>query len=125
MGSRKRILGICLLFLCLAAGLTGCQLTSGSYQLDPVYKPAYENCLKAMEELFPEKRVNTSMVTVRYLSEEEKDRVIIIVNGEQNYFQEHEEHHWVFTIGNTSGYEFVQLVCSSTANAVIGYLQVE
>ena len=121
----KRIWGMILLLLCLAGGLTGCQILSGSYSLEKVYKPAYENCLEEIGELFPDKKVNTSMVSVRYLNEEEREQVFIIVNGEKEYFEEHEELHWVFTIGNTSGFDFVQLVCSSTTNEVIGYLTIE
>ena len=108
----------------LLAGLSGCQLRNGSDNLDPAYRGAYEKCLEKLDAFFPDKNVNKSMVTVRYLKEEEKDFVQLSQDISKDYFAEHDERFWVFTIGNTSGYDFVQIVCDSRSEEVIGYLPV-
>lgn len=114
-----------LALLCIIGLLTGCSGMSGASSLEQVYRPAYENCLEQLEVLFPEKRVNSSFVTVRHLKEEEETHVVMLEGEAEDYFAEHPEHHWVFLIGKSSGYEFVQIVCNSTTNEVIGYLTTE
>ena len=121
--------GLFFLGLLLLTGIlgTGCgvldRLASGT--LDAAYEEAYDNCLEKLDTLFPDARVNTSMVTVRYLNDEEEEQVITLDEVPENYFSQNQDRLWVFTIGNTSGYEFVQLVCNSRTNEVIGYLPVE
>ena len=104
--------------------LPGCQ--GPGKGLDEVYQPAYSACVDLIPELFPDKVINTNTVSVRYLKEAEKSAVVLLdAQDPSRYFTEHGERFWVFLIGNASGFEYVQMVCSSSTDAVIGYLPMD
>lgn len=117
-----RALAAILVLLLLLGGCQILGLTSGR-QLDEVYQPALQECLRAIPELFPDKHINTTVTSVRYLAEREYASVILL-NGEDAtaFFQSRADRFWVFTIGNSSGFEYVQMVCSSQTDELAGYI---
>jgi hypothetical protein len=111
--------------LLLAFSMSGCQflgLTSGK-KLDEVYQPAFQTCTNAIPQLFPDKVVNTSVASVRYLNQREYSAVTLLGGGDpETFFRGRAERFWVFTIGNSSGFDYVQMVCSSQTDELVGFI---
>jgi len=97
---------------------------------DEKYRVAYENCVywTKYKSGFPNAMwINCGRVSVKPLPDDYKDYVYIIADGYAHYgeyFEKVAAEHWVFTIGGTSGHNFVILVCNSETNEVIGLIPI-
>lgn len=119
---KKRFFAALLALLLLLEGCAFLGLTSGK-KLDEVYQPALQAAVRAIPELFPESSINTSVAAVRYLSEREYPLVVLLDGGDSAaFFAAREDRFWVFTIGNSSGFDYVQMVCSSQTDELVGYM---
>ena len=122
---RILICGALMLLILSTGGCAFLGLTPGG-KLDEVYQPAYQKCVEAIPELFPGRSINTSIASVRYLSEREQSEVVLLDgSGPAEYFQAHPERFWVFLIGNSSGFDYVQMVCSSQTDELAGYIPIK
>lgn len=118
----KRVPTLCLLLLLAAALFAGCAPKIPAHQ-----REAYENCLEYLKNsAFSRKDfIDTGIVRIETLKEEQKGAVWIDVNGVEEYFSQEQPEHWLFTIGDTSGHDFAMLVCNSETGSVIGYIPIE
>lgn len=92
------------------------------------YSTAFRNCIEyiyANSNFTKKEELNLNMVTVKSLSEEQKDFVIMESENNTNYFDDNTEEHLVFTIGDTSDHNYVILVCNTMTNHVIGSIPIK
>ncbi len=117
---RKHI-AILLLVMLATLAFTGCAPNVPKHQ-----REAYENCLEYIKNssFMRKDYIDTSIVRIETLKEEQKESVWIEVNGDDSYFSQEQPEHWVFTIGDTSGHDFAMLVCNSETSSVIGYIPI-
>ncbi len=109
-----------LLLMAVAFPLAGCA------NVPEHQRAAYENCLEYIKNSSFSRKdfIDTGIVRIETLKEEQKDAVWIEVNGVEEYFGREQPEHWLFTIGDTSGHNFAMLVCNSETDSVIGYIPI-
>ena len=116
----KKCIAILLLMALFAFTLAGCA------NVPEHQREAYENCVAYIKNSSFSRKdfINTTIVRIETLKEEQKDAVWVEVNGVENYFGQEQPEHWLFTIGDTSGHDFAMLVCNSETDSVIGYIPI-
>lgn len=117
----RKTVTILLLILLFAFALHGCGPNIPAHQ-----REAYENCVAYIKNSSFSRKdfIDTGIVRIETLMEEQKDAVWVEVNGVEAYFSQEQPEHWLFTIGDTSGHDFAMLVCNSETGEVIGYIPI-
>ncbi|MEG1134955.1 MAG: hypothetical protein RSD26_11510 [Cellulosilyticaceae bacterium] len=114
---------LCIFISCIKNTITSESTTEIFKQiiLDDVYKEAYLNCIFYIENSSNSNRdIDTSIISVELLNENQKELVHIMNIEEESYFKDGDSKSWLFTIGDTTDHNFILLVCDSESNKVIG-----
>lgn len=115
-------------FLCVFTGCTKSNVilestikTSEKIELDNEYRNAYANCIFYIKNSSNSNRnIDTSIVSVELLNENQKELVHIINTEDERYFEDEDLKYWLFTIGDTKVHNYIVLVCDSQSDNVIG-----